>query len=270
MIKMIATDIDGTLVNSKAELTQETIKTLVQAHKQGVKIILCTGRPLSGIVPLLEKLGLHNDESIAITQNGAQAVRAKSAQPLFRNLLSYEDFKEITNFSKNLDVDMCMMTTDSKMYVFQRNVNSNMIYDAYTAHMDLRVRELNEITEAENIAKVTWTDTKERIDAVQDKIPAEFFDKYDCVRTDPIFFDFMNKKATKGAAVLQLAQSFGLKPEEVMVAGDQQNDLSMITSPCFSVAMGNGAENIKAAADYVTATNDEDGLAKAIQKFVLK
>ena len=116
-IKMIATDIDGTLVDDAKNLSPKTIEVLKKARANGIYVVLCTGRPLSGVANLLTQLGLDNDDNFVITHNGAQAVSAKSGKAIFKHLLDFSDFKRLEAISKELKVNMQTITTDSQMFV---------------------------------------------------------------------------------------------------------------------------------------------------------
>jgi len=107
------------------------------------------------------------------------------------------------------------------------------------------------------------------LDAAIARLPQTFRDKYTTVKSSPFYFEILNKEASKGAAVANLAQHLGIKQEEIMAIGDNENDLSMIEYAGLGVAMGNAVPLIKEAANVVTATNDEHGVAEAIKKFVL-
>lgn len=269
-IKMIATDIDGTLVNDQRQLSEFTINTLKKAHEKGVKIVLCTGRPLSGVNHLLHELGLDEfNDTYVITHNGAQALNAKTNEVVFRNLLSLDDFKALSQLSQELNVHMQTITTDSKLYVNSQNIGKYSIYDAFYTNMDIIYTPADEMDPALQIAKIMWADEPQKIDAALALIPAAIKERFDLLRSEDFFCEFMHQNASKGYAAIKLGEFFGLTPDEIMTAGDQDNDMSMIISGGLSVAMGNAIQKVKDAADYITDTNNNDGLAKAVEKFVL-
>lgn len=267
---MIATDIDGTLVNDQRQLSEFTINTLKKAHEKGVKIVLCTGRPLSGVKHLLHELGLDEfNDTYVITHNGAQALNAKTNEVVFRNLLSLDDFKALSQLSQELNVHMQTITTDSKLYVNSQNIGKYSIYDAFYTNMDIIYTPADEMDPALQIAKIMWADEPQKIDAALALIPDEIKARFDLLRSEDFFCEFMHQNASKGYAAIKLGEFFGLTPDEIMTAGDQDNDMSMIISGGLSVAMGNAIQKVKDAADYITDTNNNDGLAKAVEKFVL-
>lgn len=269
-IKMLATDIDGTLVNDRRQLSDFTINTLKKAHEQGVKIVLCTGRPLSGVKHLLHELGLDEfDDTYVITHNGAQALNATTNKVVFRNLLAFDDFQTLSQLSQKLNVHMQTITTDSKLYVNSKNIGKYSIYDAFYTNMDIIYAPADEMPQDLNIAKIMWADDPEKIDHAFSLIPTEIKKRFDLLRSEDFFCEFMHQNASKGYAAIKLGEFFGLKPDEIMTAGDQDNDMSMIINGSLSIAMGNAIPKVKDAADYITDTNNNDGLAKAVEKFIL-
>ena len=135
--------------------------------------------------------------------------------------------------------------------------------------MPLKFRTPEEMTPELNILKMMMIDDPAVLDAAITNIPKEFYDKYTIVKSTPYFLEFLNKKVDKGAAVKQLAEALGIEAREVMALGDNENDLPMIEYAGLGIAMGNATENIKNAANFITASNDAHGVAVAIEKFVL-
>lgn len=203
-----------------------------------------------------------------ITHNGAQAVSAKSGKAIFKHLLDFSDFKRLEAISKELKVNMQTITTDSQMFVTSPDINYYSVLDTFYTHMQLKYRPVTEIPEDIEIAKIMWADYPENIDSALTNLPKDLCDKFDCIRSEKWFFEFMNPLATKGNAVIELGKHLGISADEILTAGDQNNDLSMIEKGGFSIAMGNAIDTIKEKADYITDTNNNDGLAKAIEQFV--
>ncbi|MCQ2556730.1 Cof-type HAD-IIB family hydrolase [Ligilactobacillus equi] len=269
MIKLIATDIDGTLVNDDKKLSAKTIATIKKARQAGIYVVLCTGRPLSGVAEYLEELGLTSDDDYVITFNGAAAQKVASQEVLFKHTLEFDEFQELLDFSLANQIKHQIITPDNQIYTCDFDVSSYTVLDAFYTHMPLHVRTKAGLPQDLTCAKFMWADQKENLDRGEKILPAKLKNGLYTVRSEDWFFEFQNAKATKGQAVYQLAEHLGIKPEEVMTVGDQQNDLSMLTPDFFGVAMGNGNDLVKAAAKVTTASNNDDGLAQAIEKYVL-
>lgn len=267
--KMIATDIDGTLVTDDKRIRPRTVAALKEARKRGIYVVLCSGRPVSGIQDYLTELGLTGNDDYAITFNGAQAMNIGKCKVVFENgLTDLEciDFIEMTN---NLKIKSQVVTLNSEIYVTNQDISKYSVEDAFYTHMPLKYRKLKDLPTEMNTAKFMWVDCPQKIAAKVDQIPEELYQKYAIVRSAPWFLEFNNANATKGHAVLELADYLGIKLNEVMVVGDENNDLSMLEQIPFSVAMGNGNQNVKKVASVITEDNNHDGLGLAIERYVL-
>ena len=136
--------------------------------------------------------------------------------------------------------------------------------------MPLHYRTPEEIAKNVLAVKMMMIDDPEILGEAFKKIPKELFEKYTIVRSTPYFIEVLNANASKGMALKELSEHLGLEPSEVMAIGDAENDLSMIEFAGTGVAMGNASETVKAAADYTVATNLEDGVKEAFERWVLK
>ena len=136
--------------------------------------------------------------------------------------------------------------------------------------MPLHYRTPEEIAENVLAVKMMMIDDPEILSGAFKKIPAEYFEKYTIVRSTPYFLEVLNSNASKGLALKELSEHLGVKKAEVMAIGDAENDLSMIEFAGTGIAMGNASETVKAAADYTVATNLEDGVKEAFERWVLK
>lgn len=267
-IKMIATDIDGTLVNDNKEISARTVTALKEARKKGVFVVLCTGRPVSGVTPYLEKLGLTTDENYVITYNGALATNISTGEVMVANTLNYQDFIKLDTLSHKLNVHGQAIQPSSDLFVTNPDLSYYTILDAFYTKMPVHYRTQAQIPTDFPLAKYMWADQPAAIDQAFAKLPDEIKQDYYTVRSEGWFFEFMHKNAHKGKTTLELAKKLGIKENEILTAGDQQNDLTLIQTG-FGVAMGNAIPEIKELAKYVTADNNHDGLGLAVEKFVL-
>ena len=268
MIKLIVTDIDGTLVNDGKKIGPKTVQAIKKARSKGILTVLCTGRPLSGVKDYLEELGLDSDQDYVITFNGAACQKVKSGQALFEYVLENDKVEKLLEFSQKAGVKSQTITLDNQIYTPNEDVSSYTVMDSFYTHMPLHIR--SKVWPKDlAVAKFMWADQKENIDRALKEVQASFPSNLYTVRSEDWFFEFQNQDATKGKAVLKLAQTLGIKPHEVMTVGDQMNDLTMFAPEFFAVAMGNAVAEIKAASKAQTLSNNEDGLGVAIEKYVL-
>lgn len=272
-IKMIGFDLDGTLLNSNKEISDYTRDVMREAVEQGVIILPATGRPLTGIPkPVMALPGIR----YAVTANGARVVDVQEDKVLHEALLPYEKGKELLEIFAKYD-------TYREVYYEG--------FDYATADMVERIEEYMPIKPMIEYMRTT----RRRVPDVEamfhekkmavDKLQALFRD----TETRDLAMKEVKEKvqgaavtsalgnnieangedAQKGIALLKLGEILGIKKDEIMAFGDGSNDMDMIRRVGFGVAMENGIDEIKEAADYITVTNDEHGVAKAIEKFVL-
>ncbi|WP_258115556.1 sugar-phosphatase [Levilactobacillus yiduensis] len=267
-IKLIAIDIDGTLLNEKNELAQETIDAVQAAKAQGIKVVLCTGRPLTGVQPYLDAMGISGDDQYAITFNGSVA-QTISGKVLTNHSLTYDDYIDLESLSRKLQSHF-QIETPEHIYTANKNISAYTIAESYLVRMLIRYREVSETPRDLTISKAMFVDDPKVIDHVKANMPQSFKDRFSVVQSAPYFIEVMNSHASKGGTLGELATQLGLTADNVMALGDQGNDLSMITYAGMGVAMGNAIAEIKDAAQAVTLTNAENGVAAAIRKYALR
>lgn len=263
MIKLIAIDIDGTLLNSHHQITDEVKNALMQKRKEGVYIVLCTGRPILGVEDYLNELQLTTDDDYVITFNGALAQNTKTKETLAHHTLNIHDFYTLHQLSLELDLHFHTETTEA-MYTSNRDISPYTVIESGMTKMPLHYRTAEEMDRDMIISKMMIIDEPELLDAGIPKIPAELHEKYEFVKSMPFFLEVLNKQATKGNALKDLAEQLGIKQEEVMAIGDNLNDLTMIEYAGCGVAMGNAEQEVKDIANHITKTNDENGVAYAV------
>lgn len=271
---MVAFDLDGTLLNSDKGISDYTRRVLNEAVKQGVVILPATGRPVTGIPkPVMELPGIR----YAITANGARVVDVQEDKILHEALLPYEKGKELFDIFAKYD-------TYREVY-----------YDGYgyaTAEMVERIEEYMPIVPMIEYMRTTrhrvpdvdamFHEKKMSVDKLQalfrtseerDRAMKEVKEKVTGVAVTSALannIEANGEDAQKGIALLKLGEILGIDRDEIMAFGDGSNDLDMIRRAGFGVAMENGIDEIREIADDITVTNDEHGVAKAIEKYVLK
>lgn len=267
MYKLVALDMDGTLLNEDKKISTENFNAIEKAKKKGVKVVLATGRPVKGISRYLEELNLLTDDDYAVAFNGAVVQNTKTGKVISENLLSLDDLKYLYDLSKKLSVNIHLLTLGSCL---TPKVNKYSQLEARINNIPLEIVDFNEIDNSTTIVKIMFIDEESILSEAIEKLPKEVYEKYTVVRSAPYFLEFINRKVNKGFGVELLAKSLGIKQEEVICMGDAGNDIHMIQYAGLGVAMGNAFPEIKEAANYVTKTNEEHGVAHVINKFILK
>lgn len=267
MYKLIAVDMDGTLLREDKTVSEETKKTIKIAKEKGIKVVLATGRPIEGIQRYLKELDLISESDYAVAYNGAIIQNTETKEVIAKTFLKGTDLKALYDLSKELEVNIhafdtrgCITPKMTKYTELEGTING----------INVEVKDFKAIEDEEAIIKVMMVDEPALLDEAIKKLPKEVFEKYTVVRSAPYFLEFLNKHSNKGEGVKALADILGIKQEEVICVGDAGNDIHMIRYAGLGVAMGNAFEEIKEEADYITKTNEEDGVAHVIKKFILK
>lgn len=268
-IKLVAIDMDGTLFDDNKNVSDDVAMAISAAQKRGVKIVPCTGRPLHGVLPTLEKLNLMGDDNYSITYNGALIQHNSDNEVIFRRTLTRDDFIQIEKLSREIGVH-CHFLDLERVYTTNKDVSPYTIRECFMNDLPLRYLTVDEIAPDVDILKTMMIDKAEILSEAIKKIPAQFFERYTILRSEKFFLEWLNKDASKGKAVAHLAQYLNIPQNEVMAIGDNENDSDMITYAGIGVAMGNAVEPIKQISDFITKTNNQHGVAHAIETFILK
>ena len=267
--KLIALDIDGTLINSSHQLTDGVKRAIKKAKEKGVKVVLCTGRPLNGVEKFLDELNLKEEGDYAATFNGALVQDTFTENPISHLTLKYEDLVDLYNLS--LEVGSRSHFYDTKtLYTFNRDISDYTVLESQLTGAHLNFATLDEIPKDISMSKFMMIDHPEILDECIKKIPKKYYEKYTIVRSTPSFLEFLNPQANKGSGISLLANELGITKDEIICVGDAGNDKHMIEYAGLGVAMGNATEEIKELADYITLSNNEDGVAHVINKFILE
>lgn len=269
-IKLVAVDMDGTLLNENNVLTPKTIEVVKAAKAQGIKVVLCTGRPLTGVTPFLHELGLTDSSDYVITFNGALVQNTATGEILVRHTLTHAQYLELETLSRTIGVHL-HAEDDQFIYTANRDISPYTIGESALVNMPIKFRHVDEIAPDKAFSKVMLIDDPEVLAEGKAKIPADFFDRYQFVQSEPYFLEVLNTKAGKGNGLRDLANALNIDQSEVMAVGDQGNDLSMLAYAGLPVAMDNAIPELKKIAKVITKSNHlgQDGVAYAIEKYAL-
>ncbi|ATD54507.1 sugar-phosphatase [Clostridium chauvoei] len=267
MYKLIALDMDGTLLREDKSISERTKLAIQKAREKGVTVVLATGRPIEGVSRYLEILDMYRDNDYVLSYNGALVQKTKSKEVVSKVSLKGQDVHDLYKLSKENGVNIHAFSEIQGLIT--PKISKYTEVEATINGIDVSEKDFNSIDKEEVIAKIMMIDEPEILAPATENLPKEIYEKYTVVRSTPYFLEFLNKDANKGTGLELLAKHLGIKREEVIAMGDAGNDLHMIEYAGLGVAMGNSFEEVKEAADYITATNEEDGVAKVIEEFVL-
>lgn len=271
MIKLIAIDMDGTLLNEKKHIDKAEKEAIHEAIEAGIKIVLCTGRPLYGILPFYEELGLLelDSEGYVILNNGCSIHKTKDWKLIDQVNFTSDDIEYLYKFSESYDINFTLVN-DTYYFNIGRKPTDELIKDAGFVFSDITDISLEEAKSGKHkIMKIMFLGDPEIMANFQEKNEDIIKSKYSGVLSQSYVYEVFPKDNNKGTGLKKLAEKLGIKQEEVMAIGDGNNDIEMFEYANYSVAMKNATELAKKAAKYETDSNENDGVAKAIRKYAL-
>lgn len=266
--KLIAIDIDGTLVNDQKQIMPETKYQIQRLAKEGHKIVLCSGRSISGLKDYLNELDLWGKEGeYAITFNGGNVFDLGTMKSIDAKYLTAEQAIKADKLAHKLGVGDTLVAASQKSYTVNNQMNEQALTDIKDSKL-IPVEVTNyDFLGNEKIQKCLWTDTPETITKKVEEIPEEYFNEFQIVRSGPIFLEFLPLNSSKGNAVKDLAEQVKIDRQNVIVFGDEENDLSMFNFAGTAVAMRNARDEIKQYADRLSAAdNNHDGVGMTLKE----
>lgn len=266
-VKLIALDIDQTLLSSKGKILPSTKIALKRCLAQGIKVVLCTGRPLAGVKPWLTELGIAGDDQYVVTYNGA-IVQSAAGQVVTKRLIDHAGYRTLTAFAQKHQLPFNVLDAYSRIYTADHDVDYVTVVQAMENKAGIFIRQPAELPADFAIAKGLFVGDEGRLDRNEALVRATFAADYSVIRAGRVFLEVMAKGVDKGQGLRDLGEKIGIDPAEMMAFGDEGNDLAMFDAVGLAVCMGNGTAEAKAHADYVTASNDEDGISQAIARFI--
>lgn len=269
--KLVAIDIDGTLLNDHRQISPATKAAIAKATAAGVKVVIASGRPMTGVEGFLRELNLANrDDQYVIAFNGALA-ESTTGREIARDELTYQDYVDLEFFFRQMGAKM-HVETSSHIYTANEDISRYSVLESFIVSMPIRYRTLDQMNKRRDhfhFMKLMGVDDPAVLSKVEEHLPDSFKQRFAIMRSEDYFLEFVNKKAGKGNAMIKLGRSLGIQPSEMLALGNAQNDESMLQAAGLGVAMGNSVPHTLKVADTVTADNNHDGVAKAIEKYVL-
>lgn len=275
-LKVIVLDIDGTLYNSKREICKNTKDKLIELQKKGIKLVLASGRPYSGMVKVAKDLSMDEYDGLIVCYNGSKVVNAKTNKVLFNKTINIEVAKKILNHLKNFKDLKVMIDNDGYMYV----------EDVYNCFIDYKGGDYNviqyesrggsfKLCEVDSLEKfidfepnkILTAATPSYLNSIYKDIEQPFKDVVNSMFTSSFYFEFTAKNIDKAAAIDSVISDLGYSKENVIAFGDSQNDISMLKYAQIGVAMGNAVSEVKEIADIITLDNDNDGIFEVLEKY---
>lgn len=272
-IKMIGLDLDGTLLTEKKEITARTRKVLREALDQGIVVLAATGRPLSGIP---EEIRSFPGMRYALTSNGAKVVDVQEGRVIDEHLLDAGLAEKALEICAKYDT-LQEAYFDGKSYApldkqdqiekYHRNPNMWEYMRKTRIWVEDVMRLVTGSSTGPDKLQILFADMGERLRAWDELSEVRGLELVGSLGYN---IEINAAGVNKGTGLVRLGSLLGIRREEIMACGDGDNDALMLKEAGFGVAMANAVDKVKEAADYITLSNDEDGVAEAIEKFVLE
>ena len=269
MIKLLALDMDGTLLNSQKQISEANKEAIALALETGTKIVLCTGRPLSGVLPFAEELGFNHPGEYVIVNNGCSIHQAHDLALIDYKSLSHADIDILANYRDGDKVQLTLFD-ESRYLVLDEQASAETKDDAAMVFAEPVYVDLEAIYTIDvPIFQAMFIGPKEAMDTLEHTHEKTLSGDFDMVRSSNVLYEALPKGANKASALAHLAERLDIAPSEIMAIGDGNNDLEMLRFAHHSVAMGNASSIVKEASKYETKTNDQAGVAHAIKTWLL-
>ena len=264
--KVLVLDIDGTLTNSEKQITPITKQGIQDILKRGHKVILASGRPTPGMRRYEQELELEKYGGYLLSFNGARVVECRSGEIVYQRLLSQSILPSLYHFAKEHGCGLITYLGDTVISAFEPDE-----YVRLEARINgLPIRVVDNFLEFVDfdVNKCLMTAPPEEAAEYEKELRENYQGIASVYRSESFFIEIMPENVDKATSLDRMLESLGLTRENAICCGDGFNDVSMIKYAGLGVAMGNAKPEVKAAADYVTASNDEDGVAEVIKKFI--
>ena len=262
-IRLVLSDVDGTLVRSDKTLTARSVEAVHALHDEGIHFAITSGRPPRGMEMLVEPLALH---APLAAFNGGLVVEPRM-QVLQRRSVPEHVVLPVIELLESRELDVWVYRDGD--WLVRDPDGAHVAREAGTVRFQPTVVERLDDVE-DGVTKIVGvSDEYERVAGVAEETRAAFGDDVSASRSQPYYLDVTHPDANKGAVVAFLSQRYGIPEEEIATIGDMPNDVLMFAHSGLSVAMGNADREVQRAARHVTTTNDEDGFAHAVERFIL-
>ena len=268
MIKLVAIDMDGTLLNSKKELLEETKQYFKNFHNKNTEtlLVLCTGRPESGIRPYLKDLGYLEENHYIISQNGANIYESQTGKRVMDSFVDSAAIQKWIELGKKHGISVMGAGVDY-YYSFDEDPTEWMEFDVKLVSGKLKRIPTKESLNTD-FYKILLMGDEEQLNEFETYIPEEWRDEFYVVRSQKYLVEVLKKGVNKAFGLEKLAKELNIQPSEIAAIGDAANDVEMLEYAGLAIAMGNASEEVKAISDIVTDTNENNGVIKAIDKLI--
>lgn len=264
-VKLLALDLDGTVVSNLREISKPVEKAIRKAIAKGVAVTIATGRELPATLKFAERLGITTP---IICYQGALIQDLQNKQALKIQHVPAKLSRNIIKFARKNKLPMVLYTPDAHYTELPSPLIQETLHTTKTS-LTVVNNLLSVLGKETHPLKFLFIQDLSNIEKVSQQLAAEFGDVFDIVRTHEIIVEAILPDVSKGHALIALAKHLNIPISQTMAIGDQENDVSMIECAGIGVAMGNATESAKAVADVIAPSVEADGAAWAIEKYIL-
>lgn len=263
---ILVLDIDGTLTNSKKDVSEETSKAVIKIQEAGKTIVLASGRSFAGIRETADKISLNQYDSYILAYNGASIMNSRTGEIVYNVDLPGDMIKPLYEAAVEFDIGISVYH-DTEI-ITGNGIDQYIEIDARACNMT--IHETKDFVSMVDfpVNKCLLSGEPSKMEKILPVLRERFSDRISVFRSDPCYIEMMPKNIDKAHAVGKLLDKLGKSKEKVICVGDSYNDISMIEYAGLGVAMGNALQEVKNKADFVTGSNDEDGIVTVIEKFM--
>jgi hypothetical protein len=268
MYKILALDIDGTLLNTKKEITPAVAAAVSRLQDAGIPVLIASGRPMQGIRHVADGLHMNERGGYILSFNGGRITEYKSGEVIYSKPVSQKYYKEVIEYADTLDASI--LTYDGDEIITEKPDNKYVDIESSVVRMPVRkVENLYETIVRDNVAvdKFLIVGEPEYMISQVEKMAEHFKGRLNVFQSEPFFIEVVPLGIDKASSLGVLLDRLGMTREELAACGDGKNDVTMIDYAGMGIAMENACDEVKAVADYITDSCDNDGVAKAIDKF---
>lgn len=263
--KLLVLDLDGTLTNSKKEVTIKTREAIAKLQAAGHMVALASGRPTAGIQKIADLLELDKKGGYVLAFNGARIIDWKTGEVIFQQTLEHRYLPEL--YAGAVRHGLTIFTYQDAKAITATDVNEYAQFEAKINGLTIeRVEDFAGYIDFP-INKCLLSGDPVEVKKCEDEFLATMGEELSIFKSEDFFLEIMAKNIDKAASLERLIKQLGISRENVVCCGDGYNDISMIKFAGVGVAMENAKEVVKEAADVIAGSNDEDGLVPIIEKY---
>lgn len=265
--EILVLDIDGTLTNSNKEISPKTLEAIISIQERNHTVVLASGRPTPGITALADKLRLSHYGGYILSYNGAKIINCKTGETIYQKILPADMIPSLHQAALHYGVGI--ITYEGDCIITDMEIDEYMIKESKINHIPIKT--VNNFPDYINfpVNKCLITGHGNKLAEIEPEMKKKFGDRINIYRSEPFFLELMPHNIDKAHSLKELLKHLNLSSEQMISCGDGYNDLSMIEYAGMGVAMANAQEIVKNAANYITLSNDEDGVAHVIEEFML-